>query len=73
MPRIQRGTYGSAGEIWIKKDTALKPASKEDLDRIYKERLLEEAEIVARRRFSRLREDLVIQIRKHKPASGQRG
>ncbi len=44
------------GEIWIKKGTALQIASRADLDLIYKQRMEEEAEDRARKRFKHFSE-----------------
>src|SRR5208282_2629704 len=44
------------GEIWIKKGTALQIASRADLDLMYKQRMEEEAEDRARKRFKHFSE-----------------
>ncbi|MFZ0772079.1 MAG: hypothetical protein WCA49_03420 [Candidatus Sulfotelmatobacter sp.] len=44
------------GEIWIKKGTALQPASRSDLDLMYRQRMEEEAEDRARKRFKHFSE-----------------
>jgi len=51
-------SYLKTGEIWIKKNTALQPASKADIDAMYEIKIDQEAEIRARRRFEHFREDL---------------
>jgi hypothetical protein len=50
--------YLRTGEIWIKKNTALQPASKADIDLMYELKIDQEAEIRARRRFEHFREEL---------------
>jgi hypothetical protein len=44
------------GEIWIKKGTALQPASRSDLDSMYRQRMEAEAEDRARKRFKHFSE-----------------
>jgi hypothetical protein len=46
----------NVGDIWIKQGTALLPAGKVDLDKMYEKRIDEEAESRARRRFEHYRE-----------------
>src|SRR5215469_16765346 len=44
------------GDIWVKKATALQPASRADLDAMYRQRMEEEAEDRARKRFKHFTE-----------------
>jgi hypothetical protein len=59
--RSDKRVHFSVGNIWIKKDTSLQFATRADLDRMYetyvKQRVDEEAENRARRRFEHFREE----------------
>jgi hypothetical protein len=58
--KSEKKIHFSVGNIWIKKDTSLQPATRADLDQMYegyiKQRVDEEAETRARRRFDHFRE-----------------
>jgi hypothetical protein len=51
-------TYLRAGDIWVKKDTGLRLATRPDLEAIYRKRIDEEAELRARSRFKHIQEEL---------------
>ncbi|MGD0444004.1 MAG: hypothetical protein ABSA39_08715 [Edaphobacter sp.] len=51
-------TYFRSGDIWIKHNTGLKPASSSDLDLMYEPKIDREAEKRARQRFDHFRETL---------------
>ena len=59
--KSEKKIHFSVGNIWIKKDTSLQPATRADIDQMYegyiKQRVDEEAETRARRRFEHFREE----------------
>jgi hypothetical protein len=50
-------THLRAGDIWVKKDTGLRMATRPDLEAMYQKRIDEEAETRARSRFKHIQEE----------------
>jgi len=50
-------TYLRAGDIWVKKDTGLRMATRADLEAMYEKRIDQEAETRARSRFKHIQEE----------------
>jgi hypothetical protein len=51
------------GDIWIKDGTGMNLATRRQIDRMYEERLEQEAETRARQRFAHLRDELELRVR----------
>jgi hypothetical protein len=54
--RADGKTRLQVGEVWIKDHTSLRPANRSDMDRMYRQRIEEEAEDRARKRFRYMHE-----------------
>jgi hypothetical protein len=57
------------GDIWIKDGTGMNLATRRQIDRMYEERLEQDAENRARQRFAHLRDELELRVRSTTPST----